>query len=130
MEEEGQLVSTVPQGYEFDEEALTAAIDLVGRTGAKDVTFGYLDDDVPIQDARWWAKVMYGERSPVGVATVMTEDHVGPVEAMEALAHRLLDGGQCQFCGRKVALSEYRNNRCRWRRVGDTWHPGCRKVET
>ncbi|MDQ3432039.1 MAG: hypothetical protein M3467_07455, partial [Actinomycetota bacterium] len=54
---------------------------------------------------------------------VTVEDHRSPVEAAEALARRLLDGGVCAHCGRTVSLST--GPGCRWTRMGRTWVRGC-----
>lgn len=82
----------------LDEDALFAAADLVGRTGAKSFEIGYLHDDVPAAEAGWYAHAQYkGAR--------ITEEGAGPVEAAEALARRLLAGGKCTRCGGLIALS-------------------------
>jgi len=39
----------------LDEDALIAAADLVGRTGATGFEIGYLHDDVPAEKAGWYA---------------------------------------------------------------------------
>jgi hypothetical protein len=41
-----------------DEDRILAAADLVGRTGATTFEFGYLNDDVPVAAADWWASAM------------------------------------------------------------------------
>lgn len=124
----------------MDDDALTAAVDLVGRTGAESFELGYLHDDVPVPQAAWWANAqLRGTR-------IMVEDQPGPVEAAEALARRILVGGQCQHCGGLVALSDgaavaypgpmtdgttwteeaiRAAGQCRWRRVGPRWVRGC-----
>lgn len=125
---------------DLDEDAVLASVDLVGRTGARGLEVGYLRDDVPA--ARdWWAHAQYRG------ARIAVEHHTGLVEALEALAHRLLTGAQCQGCGRLVALSDdgavaftdghlvdgrpltaeqaAEVGQCRWRRVGPKWHMGC-----
>lgn len=67
----------------IDQDALNAAINLVQRSGAQSLEFGYLNDDVPVGEAAWWAHAQYrGTRLTV-------EHHGGPVEAVEALARRL-----------------------------------------
>jgi hypothetical protein len=123
------------------DERVTAACDLVGRTGARELKVGYLHDDVPAEQADWYAHATYQG------ARVTVEHHRGPVEALEALAQRLLTGAQCQHCRGLVALSRagamfYPGARrpdgsafefeeavarpqCRWRRVGPKWIPGC-----
>jgi hypothetical protein len=102
----------------FDQDALTAGLDLIRRSGATTIEFGYLDDDVPVEDARWWAKSMYRG------ATIMVEDERGPVQAVEALARRILTGAQCRRCGKPIQLSDDAEG-CRWTRAGGKWEPGC-----
>src|SRR5580765_6017107 len=79
---------------------LMAAVNLVGRSGARDFEVGYLNDDVPVAEADWWAAAKYnGQR-------LIEEHHVGPVEAAHALAVRLLTGAKCAHCGGLVALDD------------------------
>lgn len=124
----------------MDEDALIAAVDLVGRAGAKAFEVGYLDDDVPADQARWWAHADYrGNR-------IIVENESGPVEAAEKLARRILTGGRCR-CGKLVALASdgavaYENvtmadgstwtaeeartaGQCRWTREGRKWVSAC-----
>lgn len=125
----------------FDQDAVVAAADLVARSGGREFEIGYLHDDVPIEEAGWYAKATF--RGGV----VVEEDHRGPVEAAEALASRLLTGAKCSHCGGLVALSDRgafafqeahlvdgsrwtaaeaaAAGQCRWRREGDRWVRGC-----
>lgn len=100
-----------------DTERLDAAINLIGRTGAADLEIGYLDDDVPVSQARWWAKARYGGE------IVTAEDQPSPDAAAEALAKRLLTGGKCVHCMRTVSVEE--GDGCVWRREGSRWLRGC-----
>jgi hypothetical protein len=59
----------------FDQDALHASLDLVRRSGASTIEFGYLDEDVPVEEARWWASAEYR-----GIK-ISVEDHRGPIEA-------------------------------------------------
>lgn len=127
----------------LDDDALIAAADLVGRTGAKSFEIGYLHEDVPPEQAGWYAHAQYqGTRITEG-------DRKGPVEAAEALARRLLDGGKCTRCGGVVALSgagamiyppatladgtkwteaaAKAAGQCRWTRIGRRWVAGCQQ---
>lgn len=128
----------------FDEDAIVAVVDLVGRAGARAFELGYLDDDVPVDKARWWAHADYGGDR------ITVEDMPGPVEAAEALAREILTGGRCR-CGRLVALSDeaafaYFETRmvdgstwtaqeaatagqCRWTRKGRRWEMGCEQKQ-
>lgn len=124
----------------FDDDAAVAAVDLVGRTGATNLDFGYLHEDAPVAQAGWWAHAQYrGSR-------ITVENQPGPVEALEALARRLLTGARCTHCQGLIALSdggavahpgqmldgttwtegELRTvHQCRWRRMGPRWERGC-----
>jgi hypothetical protein len=124
----------------FDEDAVVAAADLVGRAGAREFEIGYLHDDVPVEEAGWYANAKYrGTR-------ITEENHRGPTEAAEALARRILTGARCR-CGKLVALSDdgavafdnvtmadgskwsakkaRKAGQCRWTRVGKRWEPSC-----
>ena len=125
----------------LDEDAVIAAVDLVGRTGATEIEFGYLHDDVPLEEAGWYAHAQYRG------ARITEENQRGPAEAVEALARRLLTGGKCVHCGGLVALSDAgavaypgaamadgtvwteeqirAAGQCRWTRQGQRWARGC-----
>lgn len=127
--------------YPLDEDAMTAAVELVGRAGAAQLQVGYLHEDKPAHEADWWAHAQYKG------ARITVEHHVGPVEALEALAIRILTGARCTHCLGLVALSDdgaiaYPGSRmadgtvwteeeiraarlCRWTRVGKHWRRGC-----
>lgn len=99
----------------IDQDALNAAINLVQRSGAQSLEFGYLNDEPPFE---WWAHAQYrGTRLTV-------EHHHGPVEAVEALARRILDGATCRRCGALIKLDD-EGEGCRWTRNGARWEPGC-----
>lgn len=130
-----------PAAMNLDEDAVVAGADLVGRTGATDFEVGYIHDDVPAEEAGWYAHAKYRG------ARITTDDHRGPVEAVEALARRLLEGGKCTRCGGVVALSDAgamvyptatladgtrwdletarAAGMCRWTRNGRRWVAGC-----
>jgi hypothetical protein len=120
--------------------ALMAVTELVGRTGAREFTLGYIHDDVPAVDAAWYAHAQYkGYR-------ITEENHPGPIEAAEALARRLLTGARCA-CGKLVSLdadqafafrvavmtdgSTFTSDDaqaaglCRWTRHGEHWVSAC-----
>lgn len=125
---------------DLDDDALRACVDLVGRAGAKGVEIGYLHDDVPPEEAGWYA------HAQLRGARIIAENHPGPVEAADALCRRLLGGARCR-CGKLVALSDSgamiypdqvmsdgsswtpeqaaKAGQCRWRRVGPRWEMGC-----
>lgn len=120
-----------------------AAVMLVGNSGARSLEIGYLYDDVPSEQAAWWATATYRG------AKLNVENEAGPAEAVEALAKRLLTGARCQWCQGLVALSTdgavaYPGSvmadgsrmpdrptdlaalgQCLWRRNSARWEPGC-----
>ena len=122
----------------LDEDALIAAADLIGRTGARGFEIGYLHDDVPVAEQGWYAFAQFqGAR--------VTVEGAGPVEAAEGLARKLLTGGRCR-CGKLVALSDdgavafggrmtdgstwtldeaAAAGQCRWTRMGNRWVSAC-----
>lgn len=129
-----------------EKERIFAAIDLVKRGGAKDLEVGYLHDNVPSEEADWWAKAGY-QGARIGV-----EGHKGPLEALEALAQKILTGAKCGHCGGLVALSKHgaffpssdpdepvlladgtewtlreaaQTEQCLWQREGTRWIRGC-----
>ena len=124
----------------LDQDAIVACADLVGRAGAHTFEIGYLHDDVPTEEAGWYASAI------LRGAKIFEENHRGPVEACDALARRILTGAKCR-CGKLVALSDagavaYQKvtmadgtewtakqattaGQCRWRREGDRWKRGC-----
>lgn len=84
---------------EDQQNRLDAAVELIGRTGATNLNFGYLHDDVPTYDAAWYATASYrGTR-------IICENKSHPIEAIEGLAIRLLTGAQCQKCKRLITLN-------------------------
>lgn len=137
-----------------DQDALDAALDLVGRSGARNLEIGYVREGVPSEEAGWYAHAQYG-----GVRLIV-EEHRGPAEAAEALARRVLTGAKCAHCGGLVALRDdgamaypghligmdqlqgikdaphakdgpwdeatiRKAGQCRWRRIGPRWVRGC-----
>jgi hypothetical protein len=101
----------------INDDVLLACVDLVGRAGASGFEIGYLHEDVPVEDAGWYAYATYHG------ARITVEDHRSPTGAALALAERLLRGAMCR-CRRPVALSD-RADGCRWRLLGKRWEPGC-----
>jgi hypothetical protein len=126
----------------IDDEVVIACADLVGRTGARGFEIGYLHDDVPPEEAGWYA------HAQLRGARLTVENHRNPTEAAQALAERLLKGAKCK-CGRLVATStagafaffkshtvdgkrwdakdSAKAGQCHWRRVGRRWTPGCER---
>lgn len=98
-------------------DAVVACADLVGRCGATEFKIGWLHDDVPIEQAGWWAHAQYRG------ARISVDERRSPSEAALALAERLLRGAACR-CGNTVTLADGRDG-CRWRLLGKRWEPGC-----
>lgn len=120
---------------------VAACADLVGRSGARGFEIGYLHDDMPPEQAGWYASASYrGTRLQV-------EDQPGPEQAAMALAVRILTGARCR-CGRLVTLHADRAavafdnatmadgstwnaqqardaGQCLWRLEGLQWKPSC-----
>lgn len=124
---------------DLDQDVVIACADLVGRSGATEFKIGWLHDDVPPEEAAWYAQAQYRG------ARIIAENHRGPIEAMEDLMRQLLTGAQCK-CGKLVALSDHgavaygshmadgsfwsvqqaaKAGQCRWRRMGPRWVRGC-----
>jgi hypothetical protein len=98
-------------------DAVVACADLVGRAGALNFQIGYLHEDVPVEQAGWYAHAQYKG------ARIIVEDRRSPSEACLALAERILSGGRCR-CGQLATLSDGQPG-CRWRLMGSRWEPGC-----
>lgn len=138
--------TTTPERMDpADKDIIIACADLVGRTGARNFEIGYLHDDVPVEEASWYA------HAQLRGARLTAENHRSPTEAAQALAERLLKGAKCK-CGRLVTTSTdgafaffkshtvdgkrwdarvaAKAGQCRWRRIGPRWTPGCEIEET
>jgi hypothetical protein len=123
-----------------DEDSVKACADLVGRTGAKSFECGYVHDDVPAEEAGWYATAIFRGTK------ITAADKRSPAEACHELAVRLLSGAQCQHCRKLVTLSadgavahdvtlvgggtwtaeeQAAAGLCHWRRAGDRWVRGC-----
>lgn len=101
----------------INEDVVVACADLVGRAGASGFEIAYLHDDVPVEEAGWYAVALFqGTR-------ITVEDHRSPTAAALALAERMLAGAVCR-CRKPVTLSDGVEG-CRWQLVGKRWEPGC-----
>lgn len=101
----------------MNDDVVMACAELVGRSGASGFEIGYLHDDVPIEEAGWYAHAQFKG------ARITVQDHRSPSSAALALGERLLRGATCR-CLNTVSLSDARPG-CRWRLVGKRWEPGC-----
>jgi hypothetical protein len=82
-------------GNKLDDPRLIAAVDLIGRTGAKSFAIRYSDDEQPVV---WSAVADYGD----GRAEAAGALH--PLVAVLRLAELLIDGGTCTHCGRPTGV--------------------------
>lgn len=107
---------------------LFAAIDALKRSRAKNIHVGIDEKN------KWWAEadvmvsVPHVEPGYVEQMTAHVDSFSSPEYAAEALARRVLDGGECQHCHKTVRLAGPREDRhkvCRWRRVCAVWKRGC-----
>jgi hypothetical protein len=121
----------------MDDDAMVAAVDVIGRTGAREFKVGFVNDEPP---HNWYAHAQYqGTR-------ITVENKAGPLEAAEGLARRLLTGAQCQHCLKLVTLDPHgaiardqimvdgrtwtarqqaEAGLCHWYRAGNRWKRGC-----
>ena len=77
---------------------IVGTLNAIGRTGARQVEFGHLDDTEHVADARWWATAQYRG------AKVSCDGQDSPAAAVLGLYGMLVAGGTCTTCGRTVAL--------------------------
>lgn len=101
----------------FNEDAVIACYELAGRGGAIDFKIGYLYDNVPSEEACWFAEARWrGHRK-------FADKHSSPSNAANALAEKLLAGADCK-CGQTVTLNDTQPG-CRWTLQGKRWEAGC-----
>lgn len=98
-------------------DVVEACANLVGRAGASSFEIGYMHDNVPVEEAGWYAVAFYQG------ARIQTDEHRSPTLAAMALAERLLRGATCR-CGEPVTLADEAPG-CRWSLRGKRWEPGC-----
>jgi hypothetical protein len=125
---------------QLDNDVILATADLVGRTGATGFELGYLHENVPVEEADWYA------HAQLAGARITVEHQPSPTAAAQALAERILKGGKCK-CGKLTTTSTdgafafldahttdgkrwgakeaAQAGQCLWRRVGKRWIPGC-----
>jgi hypothetical protein len=103
-------------GY-LNDDMVVACADLAGRAGASEFQIGFVHDDVPSEDAGWYAHAQYRG------ARLTAKDHRSPTGAALALSERILSGATCR-CGQRVTLSDGAAG-CRWQLLGRRWEPGC-----
>jgi hypothetical protein len=79
-----------------DMEIITAAILLVGRTGAQNFQIRFSDDAQPVV---WMAAAQWGERWEAAGATT-------PRGAVVRFLEAIVDGGTCGSCGKPTGITE------------------------
>lgn len=75
---------------------LTALINLLGRTGAKDISICYQDEVEPVV----WAAVATWKWGAEAAGAL------DPVTAVYRLAEQVIDGGTCAHCGKPSGISD------------------------
>ncbi len=129
-----------PTGDTAAQGAVKACADLVGRAGGRSFECGFLHDDVPAEEAGWYATAVFKGTK------ITAEDKRSPAEACHELAVRVLSGAQCQHCRKLVTLNplgavahdvtlmdgrtwtageQAAAGLCQWRLAGDRWKRGC-----
>lgn len=98
---------------------LQADVDLIGRAGARELEVGYLDDDVPADEARWYAKAMWR-----GTA-LMYDDQPDPWTAVRLLAERVMRDAACNHCGKPISWGLATPGHCPWEVRNQRWQVGC-----
>lgn len=90
MAAQGATVSTA------EDPRLVAAVDLIGRTGAKEAQVRWSDDEEPTV---WFVVAKYADGTAEAAAGM------NPLVAAIRLVEQLVDGGACAHCGRPSAVS-------------------------
>lgn len=116
----------LPEMTTDETDRLHAAVDVIGRTGAKDFEVGF-DDEAPT-NACWYARC-----DVVGVGNTSVAGITDPASAAEKLARKLINGGTCSHCGRTMTLVIWIKPgedalypaQCHWRRTRKRWERGC-----
>jgi hypothetical protein len=73
-----------------DDDQMTAAVDLIGRTGAAEFQIRYCEEEKPVI---WMAAARWGGHYEAAGA-------MQPLAAVFRLLDQVIDGGTCQHCGR------------------------------
>lgn len=99
-------VSPPQPGQELDPR-LVAAVDMIRRCGAQQVTFGFADD---VKPPLWWAWAEFHTDAagrPRGDGKERRHEAAGamnPLRALLRLAETIVDGSLCRHCGRPAGL--------------------------
>lgn len=81
-----------------DQDRVTAAIEMIGRSGAKSCEVRLSPPEAPDGQRVWLVIADYGDKWDVGAGQ-------SPGLAAERLLDQLLDGGQCQHCRRPTGVA-------------------------
>jgi hypothetical protein len=99
----------VSEPYDHEDPRLTAAIDLVGRNGARSIQIRFSDDEEPTV----WMAVAEFRLDAAGHVTKGEGDvhyeaagALHPLAALFRLCGQLMDGGQCTHCDRPTGFDE------------------------
>lgn len=85
---------------------LLACIELVGRTGAKDVQIRYCEEEKPII---WMGVAKYlgrKDRDSPSRPVYVVGAHTNPITALVKLLEQIVDGGECTHCHRPTGFTE------------------------
>jgi hypothetical protein len=85
----------MPKPLTTEDKQLTAAVDLLGRTGAAEFQLRVCEEDAP---AEWIAAARWGDQWEVAAA-------IHPLDAVFRLCDEVIDGGVCQHCRRPTGFS-------------------------
>jgi hypothetical protein len=80
---------------QMDDGRFTAAVALIGRTGATEFNIRYCDEDKPVV---WMALARWDKHWEVGAALT-------PLDAVFRLCEEVIDDGRCQHCQRPTGFS-------------------------
>lgn len=86
-----------------DDPRFTAAVDLIGRTGATTFRIGYSDeDDGP--PTVWYATAVWVSQAAPGGPDTRAEAAAAmdPLSAVLRLCEQVIDGGTCTHCGQRT----------------------------
>jgi hypothetical protein len=103
-----------PDDSLLDDPRLTAAVDLIGHTGALSFQIRYDDEKLPII---WNAVALYDVSTRGGYAHFFDTEHgkhvhakvaagLSPTAAVFRLCDEVVDGGRCGHCNRPTGFSE------------------------
>lgn len=83
--------NAIPELVPQDSPKLTAAVEMIGRTGAETFAMRWSDEEQPVV---WMAVAGYADGRHEAAAAL------NPVRAALRLCEQLIDGGACQHCHR------------------------------